>query len=138
MDAYCNRQSQNRKLDMIPTCADGNLDSIPKTHFLEQIASIFLKNNIQQTQTKVGIQVCRRSAYFNGHTACNFEMGMHEGNFLLPPFIWGNMHEGNFECRSGLQMQKSAPIDCKFNFNQMSTKCYGWGTNPTGDGLGQF
>ena len=23
------------------------------------------------------------------------------------------------------------PIDCKLNFNQMSTKCYGWGTNPT-------
>ena len=107
MDAYCNRQCQNRKLDMISTCADGNLDSIPKTHFLEQIASIFKRTTFNKHKQKLGFRFCRGSAYFNGHTACNFEMGMHEGNFLLPPFIWGNMHEGNFEWRSGLQMQKT-------------------------------
>ena len=56
MDAYCNRQSQNRKLDMIPTCADGNLDSIPKTHFLEQIASIFKRTTFNKHKQKLGFR----------------------------------------------------------------------------------
>ena len=52
MDACCNRQCQKRKLDMIPTCAYGNLDSIPKTHFLEQIASIFKRTAFNKRKQK--------------------------------------------------------------------------------------
>ena len=103
----CVLKPSNRKLDMIPTCAYGNLDSIPKTHFLEQIASIFKKNNIQQTQTKV-LGFAEEVHILMATLHATLKWGCTRAIFFFHHLSGENMHEGNFEWRSGLQMQKTA------------------------------
>ena len=95
------------RLDNIPTCGYGNLDSIPKTHFLEQIASIFKRTTFNKHKQKLGFRFAEEVHILMATLHATLKWGCMRAIFFFHHLSGENMHEGNFEWRSGLQMQKT-------------------------------